>query len=338
MRIPLLSLAFLIAASAPALAQRSTTFFEQSFEFRAGDVLEISTSSPDIVIETRSGRNARVIVEGSGPRARAYFDWLRFSAERSGDGLVVRTNSRGTFTGLGTRNRIRITIAVPDRADIHVHTASGDITSNRIRGDVHIRTASGDVRLGDVDASEVEITTASGDVRTGDLAGRSRIEVTTASGDVRTGAISGPRLTYRSSSGDFIAGAMHVDHFDARTASGDIRAESLSGTSSVTTGSGDLRLRAVRAAVEARTGSGNVEVHLVEGAPVDARTGSGSVTIHAPRNLHATIDLRGGALTVDDRFRFIGERERRRVHGTINGGGSAIGVQTGSGAVRLLAH
>jgi len=334
MRSILAVLLLALVVSTPALAQRAEAFFDQSFAFQRGDDLEVATSSPEVVIET-GGREARVRVEGSGPRAREFYEHMRFTAEHRDGRLVVRTNPQGSFRSVGRSPSLRIVVTIPERANVDTRTSSGNITIGDLRGDLRASASSGTVHVGDVEGGTIQISTSSGNIRGGALTGRTAISTNASSGRVRLGAVTGPSLSHRSSSGSFSAGLLEVAQFDARSSSGNISVEGVSGSSDVRTSSGRISLGEVGGAVSARASSGSIELSVRQAAPLDLRTSSGAVTINAPSRLAADIDLRGRTFDIARGLNFQGDEERRRVRGHLNGGGPQINVQTSSGRIRL---
>lgn len=331
--IPLLVALVLLAA--PGQAQ-GDTLFDQSFSFSAGDRLEVSTSSPTVVIETGARRDARVRVEGTGSGARDLFEHLRFTAERRGNRLVVGTNPRGSFTTRGRAPTLRIVITIPEQADVNVQTSSGRIVVGSLRGDVRARASSGAVELGRIDGGAITINTSSGRVTGGDLRASGDISMHTSSGAVRVGAVRAARLAHRSSSGNFESGPVDARSFHARTSSGTVTTGAISGESDIQTSSGRVRLASVGSASTIRTSSGSVEVGLARSVPLNVRTSSGAVTITAPRDLRATLDFSGRSFDVASGFDFRGERGRRDLQGTIGAsGGPRLEVRTSSGRIRL---
>jgi DUF4097 and DUF4098 domain-containing protein YvlB len=108
----------------------------------------------------------------------------------------------------------------------------------------------------------------------------------------------------------------------------------------VDTGSGGIRLERVSSSdVTLDTGSGAVSVELldrVENLLVD--TGSGSVTLYLPANVGAEIEAETGSGGIDVEVPVqIRSVKRDHLLGRIGDGRGRIDIDTGSGAIRLLA-
>jgi len=333
-----LPLLLVLLAAPLALAQRGEVVYDQTFAFQPGDVLEVATSSPSVVVTTDRRDGAHVRVLGSGPGARDGFGDLRFTAERRGNRVVVRTDIRPRAR-MGRVPSYTIEIALPERADVQATTSSGSIRLGNVRGDVNATASSGSVRLGDVAGDEVSVRTSSGSVRAGRLSGKNRLRVSASSGSVSVDAASGGQVSVTTASGSQRIGAVDAERFEAQAGSGSVRVEALRAEARVRAGSGGVRLGGVGGALDAQAGSGSVRVELAEPVAVRVRTGSGGVELTAPRSLRAHVELSGsGGLRVDDAFGFQGSMERRSARGTLHGGGVPVTVSTGSGRIRLVAR
>lgn len=161
-------------------------------------------------------------------------------------------------------------------ADMVVHTASGDVTVDRITKDASVNSASADVRLGWV-GGDVRIHSASGDVTVGHV-GKSA-DATTASGDIEFSRAEGD-VRAKTASGDVKVGLAFRGETKVHTASGDVTVGVAAGTGvwlDLSTASGkttsDLSMSgeaqpAAGAALslKVRTASGDISLRRVAGA------------------------------------------------------------------------
>jgi DUF4097 and DUF4098 domain-containing protein YvlB len=173
-----------------------------------------------------------------------------------------------TGSSLSTRGASARVIATGTFATATVHTASGEVSLEKVEGDAEVHCASGDITIGSARATKVH--SASGRVRIDHAAGD--VEVHAASGQIRIG----------------VAEAS----VNAKTASGDITVEDArSGVVSLNAASGDLHI-GVRAGVTAHLDVSSVSGRIRSDLPVDdaapesgstlavrARTMSGNVVI-----------------------------------------------------------
>ena len=132
-------------------------------------------------------------------------------------------------------------------------------------------------------------------------------------------------------------------HVDLRTVNGGVRLENVGGEVRASTTNGGVRGRVAAASlVEARTTNGGVELELTGALAADGRvlltSVNGGVQLKVPEDTRAQVRARctNGRVSVDDLpFTAEGEQNRRRLDGTINGGGGRIELQTTNGGVSL---
>lgn len=135
---------------------------------------------------------------------------------------------------------------------------------------------------------------------------------------------------------------------DLRTVNGGVRLTGLSGGVHAKSTNGGVRGSIlVPSVVEASSVNGGVEIEL--GAPLDATdsveisTVNGGASLSLPSESKATISARAvnGGVRADDSLRIERDGEegdrgpRRRLNGTLNGGGARVDVSTTNGGVRL---
>lgn len=133
-------------------------------------------------------------------------------------------------------------------------------------------------------------------------------------------------------------------HVDLRTVNGGVRLENVGGEVRASTTNGGVRGRVSAASlVEARTTNGGVELELTGALASDGRvlltSVNGGVALKVPQDTRAQVRARctNGRVSVDDGLPMTveGEQTRRRLDGTLNGGGGRIELQTTNGGVSL---
>ncbi len=310
----------------------------------AGNVEVVSGSGSDVVVRvTRGGADAARlevdVMEVDGREAlvvRYPEDRVVYPEMGRGSRTEVRVREDGTFSGSegssGT-HRVRISgsgdgleawadlrIAVPSGKDFTLRLAVGETDVTGVDGELSVNVGSGAIRLRD-GAGEVNLDTGSGSVTVDGFQGQ--VAIDTGSGAVELNDIRG-------------------DEVEVDTGSGRVRGEGITaGSLGVDTGSGGIDLRAVSCPdLSLDTGSGSVEVELlddVDDLMID--TGSGSVTVWAPASLGAQVELDTGSGGIDlDLPLEIRQVRRDYLRGVLGDGRGWIRVDTGSGAIKLLAR
>ncbi len=125
--------------------------------------------------------------------------------------------------------------------------------------------------------------------------------------------------------------------FSLETGSGSIYAEQVgAGDVKAETGSGSIELRNLHGGLRAHTGSGDIKVGGTPAAAWRLETGSGSVELWTG-GAALTLDAETGSGSIhsDREIATQGSMERHHAKGTINGGGPAVRIETGSGSIRI---
>lgn len=131
---------------------------------------------------------------------------------------------------------------------------------------------------------------------------------------------------------------------DLRSTNGKVQIEGLGGEIHARTVNGGVSARGLAAVkvLDASTVNGGVDIEITEpigdGTTVDLECVNGGVQLQVPGESRATVLARvtnGGISTGDFSLEPTGEQTRRRVEGTINGGGAAVTLETTNGGVRL---
>lgn len=125
------------------------------------------------------------------------------------------------------------------------------------------------------------------------------------------------------------------------TTNGAVRLENLKGQIVASTTNGGVRGRGLSGSVKATSTNGGVTIEMssVTG-DVELGTTNGGIRLELPADVKAALDARcvNGGISVSDELPFQGEQTRRRVSGTLNGGGPRISVETVNGGVRISAR
>ena len=248
---------------------------------------------------------------------------------------TVRVNADGTFDGGGDGFRGgRVEISSDGRgmeaaADLRIRVPKGKaLDLNLAVGEATVTNVEGDLTI-DVHAATVTTTgtrgrlnldTGSGEVRVTDAQGE--LSFDTGSGSVTLERISGPTLTLDTGSGGISARGVDVE---------DLRLD---------TGSGRVSLLEVKTRdLSLDSGSGSIEIDLagdVNRVSIDA--GSGSITIGIPPSFGADVDIETGSGGIDvDVPITITRSGRRSLEGRIGDGRGRMGIETGSGGIRIRA-
>lgn len=126
-----------------------------------------------------------------------------------------------------------------------------------------------------------------------------------------------------------------------KTDNGGIRLDNLSGAITASTTNGGINGQGLSGAVEADVVNGGVQLGLAAlRGDVHVSTTNGGVRLDLPRDVRAALDATcvNGGIDVDEDFMLqASTSSRRRLAGTINGGGPRISASTVNGGIRIRA-
>lgn len=127
---------------------------------------------------------------------------------------------------------------------------------------------------------------------------------------------------------------------EARTVNGGVRVNNVPNDVTAESVNGGVRGTGISGHLDANTTNGGIEVDVekLADAGVKLETVNGGVELTLPRAAKASISARvtnGGLHTGDLPIETTGEKNRRRLEGTLNGGGSPVELATTNGGIHL---
>jgi hypothetical protein len=309
--------AILLAAS-PAFAQRFT--FQRSFEKAAPTVLDVITERG--AIEIHAGTADRIVVSGTvtvrpgvttPPNAMDLARALASSppVQREQSTLKLRPPPTDAERRAVT---VSYVVEVPPGTSVTTRTDSGATTIGGVGGAIAITTESAAIHLSQL-AGTVIVTTGSGAIDATQVTGT--MVVRTGSSAFKGQALGGS-LTLQSQSGAVDAAFTGDASVDVQTGSSSVRLANVRGPLRAASQSGRLIVSGTpKGAWELTSGSGSMEMMLgrADGVTLDLTSGSGSVSLQG--------------VTVD------GSVSKKRVTGTVHGGGAMLRAVSRSGSLLL---
>jgi len=305
----------------------------------AGAVDIVPGSGGDVVVEVmRGGADAaRLDVQTLQVDGRAALvilypeDRVLYPAMGKGSTNQTRVADDGTW-GSGGRE---VTVAGSGQgmeawADLRISVPAGkDFALFLMAGEADLRDAEGDFLI-DMGSGAVHVQGAGG-----------QLMVDTGSGDVTVEGFDGD-VSVDTGSGNVELSDVQGDEVMVDTGSGGVSGSRIGAASvHVDTGSGEVALRAVSSgSVLVDTGSGSVEVEfLTDVDQLEVDTGSGEVTVWLPASAGAEVELDSGSGGIEvDLPLEIRESERNYLRGLVGDGRGSITIDTGSGAIRIIAR
>jgi hypothetical protein len=176
-------------------------------------------------------------------------------------------------------------------------------------------SGSGKIEIGGIQGT-VSAATGSGEIHVDNIGGNARLQ--TGSGQINATNVHGAATAQ--------TGSGHINL--AVTASGDIKAQ---------TGSGGMHVTGVSGSLRADSGSGSVDIDGNPTGDWNVQTGSGGIHLQLTSDARLNLDAAAGSgsINVDRAMSMQTSDNRHHVTGTINGGGSAVHLRTGSGGITI---
>ncbi len=257
---------------------------DRTLAVRTGSLLKVDVSDGDVEVRPGSNGSAtvRVFVRAADAEwGRTVFDQMRFVVTEDDGGVIVRAGD-ARFRDSEWRDHrgigVKVEITVPERFEIDVRTADGDVDIGNLVGRAAIRTSDGDVFAGTLTGPEVTIETSDGDM-VAETIDAERISLKTSDGDVVVG-VKGVSTRISTGDGDITLNLLAEGEVSLRTGDGDI---TIYAGRSV---EADLELHAEDVYLESeiqlkgRVGGRGARGKLNGGGPLlVARTGDGTITI-----------------------------------------------------------
>jgi DUF4097 and DUF4098 domain-containing protein YvlB len=269
-------------------SQRQERVTYRQFDIGPGGTLRVDFEDGDVQVETGdgSGVEVEVLVRARDlDWAREVFQDMEFRTETSGNVLEIRARDADIegreYRRYGSVGVLTV-VTVPDRFNIDISTADGDIVVGDIEGDVQLRSQDGDIQLGQVQGEEVRIQTADGDVETGELTVTNAV-VRTADGDLHLSSVSGA-LNATTADGDIQLRLREPGDVTLRTGDGDITIIAPTDLAAQVDFDGEDLSVAGGFEITGRVSTNRVIGQMNGGGPtLQARTGDGSISLRQGR-------------------------------------------------------
>jgi hypothetical protein len=193
-------------------------------------------------------------------------------------------------------------------------TSGGSISVDRLTGVIKGETSGGSINVSN-SKQDIDLETSGGSVTANNCEGRIKLE--TSGGSLNLTNLKGT--------------------INAQTSGGSVRGSSIDGELVTGTSGGSVNLSAMSGSVDASTSAGSMHVQMLRvGKYVKIDANSGHVDLELPTSQGVDVDLRGNNVNFNINGKFEGHKEKERVTGKLNGGGSLVEVR-GDGTVNVSA-
>ncbi len=194
------------------------------------------------------------------------------------------------------------------------HTSGGNLTINTVSGKMRGRTSGGNITVKD-SKDDIDLTTSGGNVTADNCSGT--INLGTSGGNLQLSALTG--------------------NIKANTSGGGVRAEKISGDLAAHTSGGNITLKDLTGGVDASTSGGRLDVAITDvSKPIRLSNSGGDIYVSLPKNKGMDLRITADNIRSENISNFKGTQDKERIEGAVNGGGTSVRVNAGSGTVRLV--
>jgi DUF4097 and DUF4098 domain-containing protein YvlB len=313
-----------------------------------------------IIIESKSGD---IIVVGEPGREDVYFEaikkvqaqnkeeaerlaaLLEVEVKRDGDEIKIVTKYPRDETARKSiisyimkrypKMDITLHVTIPERLDVEMKTASGDLRASDMLGAVAMTSASGDLTAVDING-DVQMAASSGDIEVETIGGGAILA--SASGDITARDVAGD-VQIETASGDISIADIGKD-LQIETVSGDVTGESV-GAILFRGVNGSAEFSDVRGDVTAASASGDLSFRVIP--PRDARykvsASSGDIDLRFLVIMQDGYILKAGTTTgeisasLPIRLTTVG---RNKIAGIVRDGKGMVVLETASGDISIV--
>jgi DUF4097 and DUF4098 domain-containing protein YvlB len=288
---------------APLVAGAQPLTFERSLTVGAAPSLDAAADSGNVTV--RAGSGSTIVVKGTVEVRKGWnvpSNAADLAKQVAATPPITQTGDAvkvGRIVDETTRKAVSVSydISVPAATMVAASSGSGNVAVSGVNNSVKANSGSGNIDVSGI-GGDVDARTGSGNVTVKDA--KKAANLSSGSGNI-VGMLTGQ--------GDV----------KASTGSGDIKLTGVVGLLSANTGSGSIGVEGKPTGdwkLSAASGDVQVAVPSEQGFTLDASTASGSLDIAAPLTVQGKID-------------------RRRVQGTVRGGGPTLRLSTASGDIAV---
>jgi DUF4097 and DUF4098 domain-containing protein YvlB len=327
-------LAFLIVAfqSAAALAQdEHTPFLTKSLANDAISNVVVSTSAGGIFVTGRSGEAPRIEVYIRGnndkelskeeiqKRLDEDYDMTITVNSHELSAIVKHKHEMDNWDGRHGLN-ISFKIFVPEAVSTDLHTSGGGIELNNLKGDEKFTTSGGGLELDHLTGT-VHGKTSGGGIEVFNCG--DDIDLHTSGGGIEAKNCTGTIKLNTSGGGIELDGLKGT--ITAHTSGGSVAGSHIEGELVTSTSGGGIDLHDMNCSLDATTSAGDLDAQMTGvGKYLKLHTSAGSIDLQLPAKQGVDLDLSAERISDNITSGFTGSWDKRKVNGSINGGGVPV--------------
>lgn len=337
---------FVACAGSSVFAQNNqkTPYLTKSLSGQAVKNVFVNTSGGSITVSGASGQEPRVEVfiqgnNGNGDLSKEEIkkrldENYDLSVDVNGGELHAKAKSKhdGNWDWKKSLS-ISFRVYVPGNVATNLNTSGGSIHLDNLTGAQQFETSGGSLHLDKITGT-IKGRTSGGSIHVSDS--KENIDLQTSGGSIEARNCMG-RIKLETS-----GGSLHLDglkgDIKATTSGGSISGSKIDGDFITGTSGGSINLTDLSCSLDASTSAGSFHAQFVSvGKFVKIDVSSGRVDLQLPSKQGLNLDLRADKIETNLADNFSGSKDKERVEGKLNGGGSLVEVR-GSNRVNLTVN
>ncbi|QEC79838.1 DUF4097 family beta strand repeat-containing protein [Mucilaginibacter ginsenosidivorax] len=330
-----LLLFFVACQSCAVFAQDSKTpYMTKPISGAVKDVF-VNTSGGSITVSGAPGESPRVEVYIQGNNGigniskeeiQKRLENYELSVTVSGGEVHATAKNKHNFANWRNSLSIGFKVFVPKNVNTSLNTSGGSIHLDNLDGTEKFETSGGSLHV-DKLTGMIKGQTSGGSIHVSNSG--SSIDLETSGGSIEASNCNGK--IHLETSG----GSLHLTDLkgtiDANTSGGSISANNIAGELKTGTSGGSINLNGLACALDASTSGGSFHAQFASvGKYVKIDVSSGHIDISVPSKSALDLDLRADKVEANFTSNFSGTKEKERIEGKLNGGGSSFEVRGNS--------
>ncbi|SEP11794.1 DUF4097 family beta strand repeat-containing protein [Mucilaginibacter sp. OK283] len=295
----------------------------------------VNTSGGSITVSGAAGESPRVEVYIQGNNGigniskeeiQKRLENYDLSVTVSGGEVHATAKNKHNFSNWRNSLSIGFKVFVPKNVNTSLNTSGGSIHLDNLDGTEKFETSGGSLHV-DKLTGMIKGQTSGGSIHVSNSG--SSIDLETSGGSIEASNCNGK--IHLETSG----GSLHLTDLkgtiDANTSGGSISANNIAGELKTGTSGGSINLNGLACALDASTSGGSFHAQFSSvGKYVKIDVSSGHIDISVPSKSALDLDMRADKVEANFTSNFSGTKEKERIEGKLNGGGSSFEVRGNS--------
>ena len=220
-------------------------------------------------------------------------------------------------------------IYVPENVSTDLGTSGGSIKLENLSGEQDFATSGGSLEIDHV-SGKIKGVTSGGSISLANS--KDDIDLTTSGGSIEALDCTG-KIKLATSGGSLKLSRLNGD-INAITSGGSAKADNIEGVLSIHTSGSSIKLEDLSCSLEASTSGSDIEVEMKAlGKYVKISNSGGDIDLKIPQGNGINLDLHANKIKTVSLTNFSGSQEEHDLEGTLNGGGTTVKLDAGSGTI-----